>query len=97
LERSIVEPDEEILGQNRTLRAVTKSGETVTGRLLNEDKYSYQILDSHDKLISLDRAGLKESSVAQKSPMPSYKDKLTKQELSDLVSYLVSLKGVDVR
>jgi cytochrome c1 len=29
--------------------------------------------------------------------MPSFKDKLTKQELSDLVSYLVSLKGVDVQ
>jgi hypothetical protein len=28
--------------------------------------------------------------------MPSYKDKLNHQELSDLVSYLVSLKGVDL-
>jgi cytochrome c1 len=28
-----------------------------------------------------------------KSPMPSYRDKLTPQELSDLVAYLVSLKG----
>jgi putative heme-binding domain-containing protein len=97
LERSITDPGEEILGHNRTLRAVTKSGETISGRLLNEDKYSYQILDSHDKLISLDRAGLKESSIAPKSPMPSYKDRLSKQELSDLVSYLVSLKGVEVR
>jgi len=25
--------------------------------------------------------------------MPSYKDKLTAQELADVVSYLVSLKG----
>jgi cytochrome c1 len=28
-----------------------------------------------------------------KSPMPSYRDKLTAQELSDLVAYLASLKG----
>jgi mono/diheme cytochrome c family protein len=27
------------------------------------------------------------------SPMPSYRDKLTTQELSDLVSYLMTLKG----
>jgi len=27
-----------------------------------------------------------------KSPMPSYRDKLTPQELSDLLAYLVSLK-----
>jgi hypothetical protein len=25
--------------------------------------------------------------------MPSYKDKLTEQELSDLIAYLLSLKG----
>jgi hypothetical protein len=29
--------------------------------------------------------------------MPSYKDKLSKSELADLVSYLVSLKGVELR
>jgi hypothetical protein len=28
-----------------------------------------------------------------KSPMPSYRGKLTPQELTDLVSYLVSRKG----
>jgi cytochrome c1 len=27
------------------------------------------------------------------SPMPSYRDKLTTQELSDVISYLMSLKG----
>jgi putative heme-binding domain-containing protein len=97
LERSLVNPDEEILGQNRTFHAVTKSGAAITGRLLNEDKYSVQLLDSANKLISVDRASLRESSISDKSPMPSYKDKLTKQELSDLVSYLVSLKAVEVQ
>jgi mono/diheme cytochrome c family protein len=29
----------------------------------------------------------------EKSPMPSYKDKLNTQQLADLVGYLVSLKG----
>ena len=42
-------------------------------------------------------ANLRESAFVEKSPMPSYKDKLTHQELSDLVSYLVSLKGVEIR
>jgi putative heme-binding domain-containing protein len=97
LERSVVNPDEEILGQNRTFHAVTKTGAQITGRLLNEDKYSVQLLDSNDRLVSLDRSNLRESSIAQKSPMPSSKDKLTKQELSDLVAYLVSLKGVDIQ
>jgi putative heme-binding domain-containing protein len=97
LERSLTDPDEEILGQSRTIVAATKDGANISGRLLNEDKYSVQILDSKDRLISLQRANLRGFSVAQKSSMPSYKDKLIKQELSDLVSYLVSMKGVDVQ
>ena len=97
LERSIVNPDEEVLGQNRTFRGTTKSGAAITGRLLNEDKYSFQLLDSNNKLVSVDRANLREAAILEKSPMPSYNDKLNKQELSDLVSYLVSLKGVDVQ
>lgn len=97
LERSVTDPDAEILAQNRHFRAVTKDGATITGTLLDEDKYSVQILDSKDRLVSLQRASLRESSIPAKSPMPSYKNKLSRQELSDLVSYLVSLKGVDVK
>jgi putative heme-binding domain-containing protein len=97
LERSITDPDAEILPQNRTFRAVTREGATITGTLLNEDKYAVQVLDSTGRLVSLSRANLKESSVLEKSPMPSYKDKLSKSELADLVSYLVSLKGVELQ
>ena len=96
LERSVTDPDAEILPQNRHFRAVTKDGATVTGTILNEDKYSVQLLDSNNRLVSLKRANLRESAFVEKSPMPSYKDKLTHQELSDLVSYLASLKGVEI-
>ena len=96
LERSVADPDAEILPQNRHFRAVTKEGVTVTGTLLNEDKYSVQLLDSSGRLVSLKRSNLRESAFVEKSPMPSYKDKLNHQELSDLVSYLASLKGVEI-
>jgi putative heme-binding domain-containing protein len=97
LERSVTDPDAEILAQNRHFRAVTKAGATVTGTLLNEDKYSVQLLDSNDRLVSLKRANLRESAFVEKSSMPSSKGKLNQQELSDLVSYLVSLKGVEIQ
>jgi putative heme-binding domain-containing protein len=96
LEQSVVDPDAEVSAQNRHFRAVTKDGATITGRLLNEDKYSVQILDSGDRLVSVKRASLRESTILDKALMPSYKDKLSHQELSDLVSYLVSLKGVEI-
>ncbi|HVV47019.1 MAG TPA: c-type cytochrome, partial [Bryobacteraceae bacterium] len=96
LERSIMDPDAEVLAQNRHFRAVTKDGGTITGTLLNEDKYSVQILDSKDRLISVRRADVRETGFVEKQLMPSYRDKLNRQELADLVSYLVSLKGVEV-
>jgi mono/diheme cytochrome c family protein len=90
--RSLVDPDAEIAPANRTFRAVLKDGSTVTGRLLNLDPFTVLLFDSKERLLTLQKAELREFSVV-KSPMPSYRDKLTAPELSDLVAYLVSLKG----
>jgi putative heme-binding domain-containing protein len=95
LERALLQTDAEVPEQNRHFRAVTKDGATITGTLLNEDKYSVQILDAGDRLVSIARSNLREATIIERSLMPSYKDKLSAQELSDLVSYLVSLKGVE--
>jgi putative heme-binding domain-containing protein len=97
LKRSIVAPNEEILLQNRTYRVVTRDGETITGRLLNQDSFTVQLLDSKERLLSLPRSNLRESGFLKDSPMPSYREKLNVQELDDLVAYLVSLKGVLTR
>ena len=42
----------------------------------------------------MDKTNLREYTVLTTSPMPSYEDQLTEQELSDLLAYLLSLKGV---
>jgi putative heme-binding domain-containing protein len=94
IERSLLEPNEEVLNQNRMYRAVTKNGETVTGRLLNLDTFTVQVVDSKERLLSLQRSDLRESGFLKDSPMPSYRDKLSSQELADIVAYLVTLKGV---
>jgi putative heme-binding domain-containing protein len=95
LERSILEPDAEVLPQNRFIRVVTRDGSTISGRLLNQDAFTIQLYDSKDRLMSLSKSDLKEYAFINKSPMPSFRGKLSPQELSDLVSYLVSLKGID--
>jgi cytochrome c oxidase cbb3-type subunit 3 len=97
LERSIVDPDAEVLPQNRFFRVVTQDGKTVTGRLLNQDAFSVQLFDPQERLLSFSKSDLKEYAFVVKSAMPSYQGKLSPKELADLVSYLVSLKGVDKR
>jgi putative heme-binding domain-containing protein len=94
LQTSLLDPDAEVLAPNRYYRVVTKDGQTVTGRLLNEDTFSVQLLDTSEKLRSFKIADLREHSFFLKSPMPSYKDKLTPEELADVIGYLTSLKGL---
>jgi putative heme-binding domain-containing protein len=93
LERSLLEPDAEILGTNRFYHVASKDGVTTTGRLLNIDTFTVQLLDSKERLRSFVKADLRDHGFAEKSPMPSYKNTLNAQELADVVSYLASLKG----
>jgi len=94
LNRSILDPDAEIIPANRSIKVVMKDATTLTGRLLNQDSFTIQILDAKDeKLKSLSKSNLREFTFVEKSAMPSYKDKFSTQELADLISYLGSLKG----
>jgi hypothetical protein len=92
LRQSLLDPDAEITPPNRTFRVVLKDGEAITGRLLNLDTFSLQIFDSNERLMTIPRSDLRDFT-ALKSPMPSYRDKLSATELSDLLAYLMSLKG----
>jgi len=90
---SLLRPDERVLPANWYVRVVTRDGRTITGRRLNEDTYSVQLIDAQDRLVSLVKQDLKEYQLIKKSPMPSYEGKLTREQLGDLVAYLASLKG----
>jgi putative heme-binding domain-containing protein len=93
LETSIVDPDAGLTPANRLVRVVTKDGKSVTGRLLNHDNFTVQFIDPQGKLRSYLKADLKESTVLTKGLMPSYKDRLSLQEVADVVAYLATLKG----
>ena len=77
--------------QNRYVRLTMKDGKTVWGKLLNLDTFDVQIFDSTEKLANISRKDVREMTMT--SPMPSYRDKLSTQELADVVSYLMTLKG----
>jgi putative heme-binding domain-containing protein len=97
IESAILDPDALIVPNNRFVRLVLRDGVTITGRLLNQDAFTVQLLDSKEQLRTMQRADLKEFAFIDKSPMPSYRGKLSPQEMTDLVSYLVSLQGEGVQ
>jgi putative heme-binding domain-containing protein len=94
LETSLTNPSAEVLSQNSGVVAVTKSGETIRGRMLNADTHAVQIMDPNGNLRNIQRDGLSSFTQDLKSPMPSYKDSLTAPELADVVAYLITLRGL---
>ena len=91
LEQSLLEPDADVQVTNRTYRVVAKDGTATTGRLLNIDSFSIQLLDSKEQLRSFLKSDLRDHGFAP-SPMPSFKARLSAQEVADVVGYLVTLK-----
>jgi cytochrome c oxidase cbb3-type subunit III len=94
LQRSLVDPTSQMMPINRPVRAVTKDGKVINGRRLNEDTYTVQLIDDQEHLVSLSKADLREYTILTASLMPSFKDTLSGDELSDVVAYLLSLKGL---
>jgi len=93
LEQSLLDPAAEVQAENRFYKVTPKSGEPVTGRLLNRDTFTVQLLDLDEKLRSFNLADLREHGFDE-TPMPSVRRKLSRQEIADVVSYLSSLRGV---
>ena len=93
LQRSLVDPVSQMMPINRPVRVATKDGTIVSGRRLNEDTYSLQMMDDGGRLRAFIKTDLKEYTVSTTSPMPSFKSTLSGDEMADVLAYLLSLKG----
>jgi cytochrome c oxidase cbb3-type subunit III len=76
------------------VRVVTKDGRRLGGARVNEDTFSIQFRDSTGRVHSFFKSDLAELHKDWgKSSMASYRDLFSKEELDDVVAYLVSLRG----
>jgi len=96
LEQSLLDPAAELQPANRFYSITFANGESITGRLLNHDTFTVQIFDADERLRSFVKADLQDHGFID-TPMPSFRDELNAQELADVISYLVSLRGVSPR
>ena len=95
LKQSIIDPDAEVLPENRFVVVTLKDGTEVRGRILNHDAMSVQLIDEKENLRSFETSKIRGYKILTKGLMPSYDKKLTSDQVADIVAYLSSLKGSD--
>jgi putative heme-binding domain-containing protein len=92
LERSIREPSSAMMPINRSVQIVMRDGTTISGRRLNEDTATVQLIDANEQLRSIAKREIRTLEVSTTSTMPAYADRLTADEIGDLVGYLLTLR-----
>ena len=90
--QALIDPSADVRQGYWVVSAEDRSGKQYEGFLMNEDTYTVQFLGLNEELHSLSKNELRDYRVEKISKMPSFKDKLQNHELSDLVSYLSSLR-----
>ena len=92
LRQSILDPGAVVAPRYWVVSMTLPNGEKQSGFLLNEDTYSVQFIDFKEQLHSYLKSELKDYKVDKISKMPSYRGKLSNEDLGDLVAYLSSLR-----
>ena len=87
------DPSADVAPEYWTWQATTKAGTTLRGQRLNEDTFSLQIIDQTGHLRSVAKSDLRSQSLDHRSPMSSFREKLTDAQRNDLVAYLATLQG----
>lgn len=94
LQKHLADPSSMMWPINRPVFAITKDGRNIRGRRLNEDTFSVQLMDEKENLVSLLKADLRSLEISTVSPMPPATKILSTEEVSDVIAYLLSLKGL---
>jgi len=93
LRNKLLDPSADLSSGFSMVSMMTRSGANVRGIRLNEDTFSIQIREMNGNINSFWKSDLKELSVDQRTVMPSFRERFTPQEITDVVRYLSGLRG----
>lgn len=98
LRESITSPDNELTPGYNTVTVVTRDGKKIVGVQRGYDNFSAQLMDSAEKLHSFLRSDVASMSREFRSLMPGgYGRLFTAPELDNLLAYLSSLRGQEIK
>jgi putative heme-binding domain-containing protein len=97
LVREIRTPSEWVAPSFETVTLVTKDGQRIRGVKKNEDVFTIQVMDTHERIQGYVKANLQEVIYEKDSLMPAFgPNRLSDSDLGDLVGYLSTLRSADV-
>jgi putative heme-binding domain-containing protein len=88
---SVRNPSRQLADGYQTVTVVTADGQHATGFLMNEDRFSVQMMDTSERILLLERDKLRSFKKSATSLMPAYDATLlTDKDLQDIVGYLLT-------
>lgn len=91
---AVYRPGTSIADNFLQVRVVTNDGKRIKGVRVNEDTFTIQLREASGRVHSFFKSELSELHKDWgKSPMPSYRSVFSKEELDDVVAFLLSLRG----
>lgn len=93
LREAILDPDASVPEGYMLVTVLTKAGKSVTGTRLSEDTFALALRDSVGQNHAFLKSDLKDIRMQpKKSAMPSFRGKISGEDLQNLLAYLASLK-----
>ena len=90
--QSIREPSKELVPGYETATVVTADGKDAKGIVMNEDRFSVQMMDTSERILLLDRGKLRSFQKSPVSLMPAYNTSaVNEKDLQDILAYLLTI------
>jgi cytochrome c oxidase cbb3-type subunit 3 len=94
LVQSIRDPSKELAAGYETATIVTADGKEAKGIILNEDRFTVQMMDTSERILLLDRDKLRSFKKSEVSLMPPYNTSaLSEKDLRDILAYLLTISS----
>ncbi len=91
---SVRNPDRELATGYQTVTVVTADGHEVKGFIMNQDRFTVQMMDTSERILLLKRDQLRSLKTSSGSLMPAYGvNQLSNRDLEDIISYLSGTGG----
>ncbi len=89
---SMLAPDAQIDLEYQQVKLQLEDEQILSGRRLHENSYFLLVMDAQENLHTIDKRRVQEIKRPHQSLMPSFKEKLSSEDVEDITTYIYSLQ-----